>query len=205
MDKNTAIKKLNQIDDQLPSSMSVVKENVITTNQSHSTKEHNENLFLTLEKSLTPRQLKAIKSIGHSIGVGLSLDDAILRSMLPKEELDNMILYVPVIKDYFRLQQVEYKYKLLNIVSSQAVEKADSKVASWLLEKQFSEEFDTSLKKEIAKHDRGSEEDAFDMAIAFIRRSNTTASPVNVQIGEAKQHEQVKIYEIDGLVKEEDQ
>ena len=194
MKKNEAIYSTMRSDKQLPKALVAVKPDEIRSVGS---------LLSNIEAKLTPRQLKAIKEIGNAIGnVGLSLDDALLRSLVSREELDKLILYVPELKDYLRLQQVEYKYKLLNIISSQAVEKADVKMASWLLEKQFSEEYDSSVKKELQKHNRDTEGDMIEMAMTFVRRSNANATPVNHDAGNAKEHEVVKIYDIENIVKQ---
>ena len=194
--KKVADRLSSRLTAQLPPSIAGIKENQVMTTGS--------TLFDILESKLTPRQLKIIKNIGHAISVGLGIEDAIIRAMITKDELDNLMLYVPEIKDYFRIEQVEYKYKLMSVVSKQAVENADVKIASWLLEKQFSEEFDTSLKKEMAKQNRDTEGDMIEMALAFVRRSSANSTPINPVVGEAKLHEQVKIYEIENIVKKDE-
>ena len=155
------------------------------------------NLTSVLEKKLSPKQLRVIVEIGLAIGsVGLSLDDACLRSRLPREELDNLILYVPEIKTYLHLKQIEYKYKLLNVVTTQAVEHGDVKMAMWLLEKQYSSEYDSSVKKDLAKMNRDADGDIVEMAFAFVRRQSMNKMPVNPEAGKAELPAGIKSYDL---------
>ena len=155
------------------------------------------NLLSVIEQKLTPKQLSAVQEIGLAIGkVGLTLDDACLRSRVTKEELDNWMLYCPEVKTYLRIKQVEYKYKLLDVVTKQATDNADVKIAMWLLEKNFAEEYDSSLKKDIAKMNRESSEDVVEMAFAFVRRSNSAAMPVKEISGKGEDREAVKIHDM---------
>jgi hypothetical protein len=159
-------------------------------------------LFSVLEKKLTQKQLKTIKEIGLAIGtVGLSLDDACLRSRLSKEELDNLIIYVPEIKTYLRLKQVEYKYKLLQVISKQATENGDVKIATWLLEKQYSEEYDSSLKKDMLKMQNSSQGDVMEMAIAFVRRASSNTMPVHEHAGKEEDRTETKVYDMSEVIK----
>lgn len=193
MKKNEVLLKLKQNNAQLPNKIVQEKPNEVRSVSG---------LLTTLEQKLTPRQLKAVQDIGLSLStVGLSLDDALLRNLISKDELDNLIMYVPELQDYLRLQQVEYKYKLLNIISNQAVEKADVKMASWLLEKQYSEEFDSSVKKDLNKYNRDNEGDMVEMALAFVRRTSANAVPVDANAGAGAIHQQVKVYDINETLK----
>lgn len=154
------------------------------------------NLLSVIEAKLTPKQLAAIQEIGKSIGgTGLSLDDACLRSRVTKEELDNWILYCPEIKTYLRIKQVEYKYKLLDVVTKQATENGDVKIAMWLLEKHYGDEYDSSLKKDLAKMNRENTDDVVEMAFAFVRRSNASM-PIQDKAGEGEDRDSVKIHDV---------
>lgn len=158
------------------------------------------NLLTVIEKKLTNKQLSAIQEIGLAIGnVGLSLDDACLRSRVTKEELDNWIIYCPEIKTYLRIKQVEYKHKLLDVVTRQATENGDVKIAMWLLEKHYAEEYDSSMKKDIAKMNRENTDDVVEMAFAFVRRSNA-AMPISEKAGEGEKRDAVKIHDISEVI-----
>lgn len=156
------------------------------------------NLLTIIEKKLTPHQLKSVQEIGLAIGtVGLSLDDACLRSRVTKEELDNWIIYCPELRTYLNLKQVEYKYKLLDVVTRHATEHGDVKIAMWLLEKHYGDEYDSSLKKDLAKMNHNTGDDVVEMAFAFVRRQSSNSMPVNLLAGEKEDREGVKIYDLE--------
>lgn len=156
------------------------------------------NLLTVIEKKLTPHQLKSVQEIGLAIGtVGLSLDDACLRSRVTKEELDNWMVYCPELRTYLNLKQVEYKYKLLDVVTRHATEQGDVKIAMWLLEKHYGNEYDSSLKKDLAKMNRNDGDDVVEMAFAFVRRQSTNTMPVHLHAGEKEDRDGVKIYDLE--------
>jgi len=154
----------------------VVEEEIANENLSH--------LVEVLEENLDPVQIKAIKAIGYSIGrVGASVKDACFLARVTKEDLDKWINELPDIKTYLDLKRIEYKYKLLEIVSGQALENKDVKLATQLLELQFAEEYNPSVKRELAKASRNAEEDVMDIAIAIVRRGAAHSMPINPQNG----------------------
>ena len=156
------------------------------------------NLLTVIEQKITPHQLKAVQEIGLAIGtVGLSLDDACLRSRVLKEELDNWMVYCPELRTYLNLKQVEYKYKLLDIVTKHATEQGDVKIAIWLLEKHYGSEYDSSLKKDLAKMNHNTGDDVVEMAFAFVRRQSTNTMPVNLLAGDREEREGIKIYDLE--------
>ena len=161
------------------------------------------NLTQTLEEMLTDKQLRIVVEIGISIGnVGLSLNDACLRSRISRDELEALWLHVPEIKTYIQLKQVEYKYKLLNVVTNEAIQNGNVKIASWLLERQYAEEYDSSMKKDMAKVSRNSQDDVVEMAFAYVRRSNTNAMPVNSNAGDEEDRSDIdsKIMELKDIL-----
>lgn len=156
------------------------------------------NLLTVIEKKLTPHQLKSVQEIGLAIGsVGLSLDDACLLSRVTKEELDNWMLYCPELRTYLNLKQVEYKQKLLEVVTKHAMTNGDVKIAMWLLEKHYGDEYDSSLKKDLAKMNRNDGDDVVEMAFAFVRRQSSNTMPVHLHAGKKEDREGVKIYDLE--------
>lgn len=154
-------------------------------------------LLTIIERSLTPKQLQALKAIGLAIGTtGLSIGDACLLNRVTQTELDNLIIYVPEIKTYLRLKQVEYKYKLLQVATKQATENGDVKIATWLLEKQFSEEYDASMKKDMMKMQQNQNGDIMEMAIAYVRRASSNTMPVHEHAGAEEDRTALKVYDL---------
>jgi hypothetical protein len=161
------------------------------------------NLLVTIESKITPRELKMVQEIGLAIGtVGMNLSDACLKNRITKAELDTLIIYCPEIQTYLQLKQVEYKYKLLQVVTNHATQSGDVKIAMWLLEKHYGDEYDSSLKKDIAKMNRDNPgDDVVEMAFAFVRRQNSNSMPVNQSIGDAEDRSVAKIISIDEVIK----
>lgn len=159
------------------------------------------NLTDTLEKRLTPKQCEIVKQMGYSIGVvGVSLNDACLLARLSKDELDGWIEAVPELTTYFRLKQTEYKYSLLKIINAQASENKDVKIATWLLEKHFAEDYDSSVKKEMEKMKRNGTEDVMAIAVALVRKSNSHTVPVNVEQQETAVAEVIKYRDVEEIL-----
>lgn len=156
------------------------------------------NILEVIEKKIDKSELRAVQEIGLAIGkVGMNLTDACFRARLTKDEMDEIITKAPEVQTYFHLKQVEYKYELLKVVTHHATETKDVKIAMWLLEKQYGEEYDSSLKKDIAKMNRlNPGDDVVELAFAFVRRQNADAMPVNKSIGDAEDRSEVKIYDI---------
>jgi len=147
-------------------------------------------LIETLERRLSPRELRQVQEIGHSIGrVGVTLRDACLLARVEKPILDEMVGRIPDVQVYFDLKRTEYKYKLMEIVSDQALSNKDVKTAAQLLELQFAEEFNPSVKKEMAKLNRNAEEDVMEMAILLVRRGAAQSVPINPQAGDPQADE----------------
>ena len=159
-------------------------------------------LLTTIEQKLTPKQLSSIQAIGLAIGgIGLSLDDASLQNRVTREELDNMMLYCPEVRTYLNLKQVEYKAKLLEVVTKHATTNGDVKIAMWLLEKHYGDEYDSSLKKDLAKMNNNMKDDVVEMAFAFVRKSSINTMPVNTEVGDEEKREVIKVHDVmDGLV-----
>lgn len=193
MEKKIANDTMNEVDKKqlTPRIMSQSQNDTVPLSQ----------LFSVLEKKLSPKQLSDIQEIGLAIGsVGLSLEDACLRSRVSKEELDNLIIYVPEIATYLRLKKVEYKYKLLSTVTKHATDNGDVKIAMWLLEKNYADEYDSSVKKDLARMDRQNQGDVVEMAFAFIRRQNSNSMPVNEASGKAEDRSAIKGLSMDEIL-----
>lgn len=154
-------------------------------------------LYAVLEKSLTPQQQKLVKAIGFAIGAtGISIPDACIRSKVPVADMRVLMEQIPEVAEYFQLKQIEYKYQLLKIITNKATQEGDVKLAMWLLEKQYANEFDSSVKKDIEKMKRGNDEDVVEMAILTIRRNNANSVPVNESSGAATTRETVRVIDV---------
>lgn len=114
-----------------------------------------------MEKSEDELKEKAKKIVKY-IDDGLSENDAILFAGLSQLEYSDMIKRVPVIKDLVNKAIVGYKHKLIKTVSETAGQ-GDSKMAQWLLEKKFGEEYNQKVKDGVGNNT------AMDMLFAAVK------------------------------------
>lgn len=162
------------------------------------------NIKKYLDDNLSPRQLEAVKDMAYKIGkVGMSMQEACLLARVTKDEFTMWCEIHPLIADFFKIQALEYKFSLMEITSAQARENKDIKLATWLLEKQFAEDYDNTVKKEQMKFNRSIQDDVLSVAISFVRQSNIRATPVNESAGDAitgKVHD-VKFKDLNEILK----
>lgn len=138
------------------------------------------NLIATIDTKLATRPvaLKAIQKIALSIeNTGMSLEDCTLLARMSQKELADLSDEIPEIPLYFRLKRIQYKEALLKVLHAQATDAKDVKIAMYLLESNFSEEYDPATKKEVAK--RRSKDDGSDLQkLMKLVRTSAPNSPV---------------------------
>ena len=139
------------------------------------------NLISTIKNKLAdrPDALSAVQKIGINIEkTGMSLEDCALLARMTSQELTALSDEVPEVPLYFRLKRAQYKSKLLEVLNAQATEVKDVKIAMYLLESNFSEEYDPATKKEAAK--RRTKDDGSDLQkLMKLVRTSAPNSPVN--------------------------
>lgn len=112
------------------------------------------NLISIITEKLADRPLllSGIQKIALTIEKsGMSLEDCTLLARMTSQELADLSAEVPEIPLYFRLKRVQYKEKLLEVLHVQATTNKDVKIAMYLLEANFSDEYDPATKKAVAK------------------------------------------------------
>ena len=138
------------------------------------------NLITTITKKLATRPVmfEAVKKIALTIeSTGMSLEDCALLARMTAQELAALSDEIPEIPLYFRLKRVQYKEALLKVLHAQATEVKDVKIAMYLLETNFSEEYDPATKKEAAK--RRTKDDGSDLQkLMKLVRTSAPNSPV---------------------------
>jgi hypothetical protein len=139
-------------------------------------------LLTTIEEKLNkqPDVLSAVKEIALNIKTtGMSISDSALLSRLTDEEIDELELSVPEVSTLFRLRRLEHKQSLLKTLYTQATVNNDIKITQYLLEKNFSEEFDPSVKRELAKKKPIETDDNILDQLKDLVRSSAPPSPVS--------------------------
>lgn len=115
---------------------------------------HPKNLISVITDKLTgrPSLLDGVMKIAMTIEKsGMSLEDCTLLARMSPQELSDLSAEIPEIPLYFRLKRVQYKEKLIEVLHAQATENKDVKIAMYLLESNFSDEYSAVGKKEMAK------------------------------------------------------
>ena len=119
------------------------------------------------EDRFTPAQLRAIKYVSYYISqVGLTLEESCLLSNVDYDEFTNFVNIEPLAKKIIQIKEIEYKKGLMHTVSIRATTGGDDKLAQWLLERRFPEEFATGKNKPA-----GADSDMLFQAIEFIQKS----------------------------------
>lgn len=120
----------------------------------------------TLKKNLNPDQLKVVLLIGYYLSMGLSVNDACVVAHVDISDFESFAGANPDIKRFVKFKETAYKAKLVGSLSEAAFTGKD-KIAGYLLEKRFRDEYGN-------ERGDGSEDRADDMvaeAIRFIRAS----------------------------------
>jgi hypothetical protein len=94
-----------------------------------------------LNETLDPVTYHKFKVICHHISKsGLSEEESCILANYPKAKLYNLKQEYPLIADFLSKKQLEYKAALMRSIAAKATQ-GDDKLAMWLLERNFPEEF----------------------------------------------------------------
>ena len=140
------------------------------------------------QTKLKPAMLRVLKKIAYyTAKVGLPLDEACMLVDVDYEKFKEEMKIEPLLAKIIRMKELEFKKDMLHTLSAKA-RSGDDKLAQWLLEKKFPDEYGTKKGPS-----GGDGQDILFEAIRFIRRSGDNAPLVNetqtraVIIGEGKQ------------------
>lgn len=131
---------------------------------------------LEVEKKITdtfnPRFVKTLKRLSYYLSkIGLPFDEACKMVRYDGAKMREIIKLYPVIQELIELKELEYKAELMGTVSSKA-RSGNDKLAQWLLETRFPNEFGSK------KKGTPESEDMLGAAISFIQQSGDSSSLV---------------------------
>ncbi len=130
-----------------------------------------ESLEAEAKKVLSENQVKLLQMIAVSIGQdGMTVQEACQLVNINYEEFKEQALKFPVIQKVISLKELEYKRSLMKALSKRA-RAGDDKVASWILETRYPDEFG---KKKSGDADKGA--DLLGQAVAFIQENGDSDS-----------------------------
>lgn len=128
-----------------------------------------------------PQSLRAIQLIGLNIKkTGMPINESALLARLSDSDLSALVERCPMVKTYFELQRLKYKRELLKVINDNATINKDIKLAQYLLEKNFSDEFDSSVKREKEKNKVAKTDDPMEALMAHLQ-SEAPQSPVDTE------------------------
>lgn len=134
-----------------------------------------------LAEILPASMLKPIKRIAYYIAkVGLPVHEACQIVGYELAQFKKMTVKYPLILRLVEMKSLEYKKDLLTTISTKARDSGDDKLALWLLERRFPEEFNPKK-----GGNPGEGEDLLGMAIEFIQRSGDGSPLVTERSGKA--------------------
>jgi hypothetical protein len=129
-----------------------------------------------------PFYLRAVQHIGLNIKkTGMPVPESALLARLSESDLAEVVQICPEVSVYFEIKRLQYKRELLRVVNDQATINKDIKMAQYLLEKNFSDEFDSSIKREKEKTKAPKVEDPMEKLMEHLR-SEAPASPVDESV-----------------------
>lgn len=126
--------------------------------------------------------VETIKKIAYEISViGLTEKEACVISDYPFETWIELKQKFPIVQRLVELKDLEYKRNLLKSVSARAG--TDDKLAMWMLEARYPEEF--NRRKGSGKDGEKDPQDLVGMAIEFVRKSGDSSGLVSEESGRA--------------------
>lgn len=122
-----------------------------------------------------------VKKIAHYIGrKGMSVGDACLLVDIDVDKFKEVVEKYPIVTKLIQTKELEYKSGLLSVLSRKA-RSGDDKLAQYLLERRFPDEFGSIDKRR--KLPDGSEQNIFEQAIVFIQQHGDSVPLVNPAAG----------------------
>lgn len=113
--------------------------------------------------------------------VGLDFNEACLMVRFDPKDMTEKIKEYPIIQELIDVKELEYKVNLIKVVSQKA-KKGDDKLAQWILERRFPQEFNP--KKGTGTPEKQSA-DLMAMAVEFIQKSSDSNPLIKETSGRA--------------------
>lgn len=138
-------------------------------------------LYKQINEKFNTAFVTLLKRLSYYLAkVGLPFDEACRMVRVDPKEMKEHIANHPIIQELIELKELEYKSELIASVSNKA-RAGNDKLAQWLLEKRFPNEFNT--KKGSSNDDDGN--DMLEAAIAVVQRGGDANPLVSEKSGVA--------------------
>lgn len=113
-----------------------------------------------------PKGYRALRTIGAFIMRGMSLRESCVLSRISYESFEALMHKHQPIASFIEFKQTAYKASLVNVLAGSATTAKQAKVAGYLLEKQYSDEYGKKTKDE-----RQRPPDSLERALEAVRES----------------------------------
>lgn len=128
-----------------------------------------------LSNNYDESQIKQFRTIGAFIMQGMDIEEACVLSRIDPRMFASMASVDPAIRTFIAFKQVSYKAKLMRVVSSRAIDGMNEKLAGWILERRYRDEWGSKNPTEGS----GAAEDAIAQGIEYIRLNGDTTPVVD--------------------------
>jgi len=144
--------------------------------------EDQKKILLEINKKFPPEFREVLKRLSYYLSiVGLDFEEACLMVRFDPEDMAAKIKEFPIIQELIDIKELEYKVALIKTVSHKATT-GDDKLAQWLLERRFPQEFNPKKGSGVLEK---SNDDLMGMAIEFIQRNSDTNPLIKETSGRA--------------------
>lgn len=126
-----------------------------------------------LRDHYTESQVKQIRTVGAFIMQGMDVEESCVLSRLDPRMFATWVDTDPALRTFVVFKQTAYKAKLMGVLTSRAIEQMNEKLAGWILERKYREEWGS---KRVAEGPE-SAQDALQEGIEYVR-THGDSSPV---------------------------
>lgn len=95
----------------------------------------------TLREKVGVEMYKKLRIVGAFLVQGMSLDESAILALMHPDTLKELLEKHPEVRAFVTFKLTSYKAKLLRTITNSATTSGGDKVAGWLLERKFGEEY----------------------------------------------------------------
>jgi hypothetical protein len=122
----------------------------------------------TLKDKVGGEMYKKLRIVGAFLVQGMSLDESAILALMHPDTLKKLLEEHPEVRAFVTFKLTSYKAKLLRTITNSAVMSGGDKVAGWLLERKFGEEFGA---KKVADQGEDSRKHLLDEGLRHVREA----------------------------------
>lgn len=86
-------------------------------------------------------QIKVIRTVGAFIMTGMDLEECCILARIDPRQFASMMETDAALRTFVVFKQTAYKAKLMGVLSSRAIDQLNEKIAGWILERKYKDEW----------------------------------------------------------------